>query len=157
MEISKKITLSSMGLGKTVIRAAVDGETGPVSLARILGKSTAAEPKQTDFGESIKLKGTFQGTNLLTGETFTSAVAYIPDFIADPLAEALKETDSVEFAIEIFAKASTKSPVGYEYGVRSLLETRPANAILDLIARVDERAALPAPTPIEQGKKKKAA
>lgn len=142
MELVKKLTLRTMNLGKAVIRKAVPEEGSVSSLAKIVGRTTAAQPVQSEQGESIRLIGDFTGINLLTGEVFSSTVCFIPNFVAQPLANALNESDSVEFALEITAKFSEKSAVGYEFGVKPLLETKPTNAMEALLER--SGVALPA-------------
>jgi hypothetical protein len=148
MEIVKKLTLRTMNLGKVVLRKAVPEEGDNKSVAKIVGRTTLAQPVQGDNGESLRLIGDFTGLNLLTGEIFSSTVCFIPNFVAEPLANALKESDAVEFAIEITAKFSEKSAVGYEFGVKPLLETKPTNAMQALLER--SGVALPALTaPVE--------
>lgn len=150
MEIVKKLTLRTMNLGKAVIRKNVTEEAPNASLAKIVGRTTAAQPVQSEQGESIRLIGDFTGVNLLTGEIFSSTVCFIPNFVAQPLANALTESDSVEFAIEITAKFSEKSAVGYEFGVKPLLETKPTNAMQALLERSGVALpALTAPDPVE--------
>ncbi len=142
MEIVKKLTLRTMNLGKIQIRKAVTEENPTASLAKIVGRTTTAQPVQSEQGESIRLIGEFNGVNLLTGEAFTSTTCFIPNFVAQPLANALQESESVDFAIEITAKYSEKSAVGYEFGVKPLLETKRTNALQELMDRAG--VALPA-------------
>ena len=119
------------GKGKE-IQVLPDGSQ--VSLMKIVGETTSAEPGQTDTGEYIKLKGTFQAINCDTGEVFTAAVCILPNFISDQLAEALKFSSKVEFAIEIGAKAKSNAVTGYEFTCTSLMEAKPTSAMEKLLA-----------------------
>jgi hypothetical protein len=148
-ELLRKITIANTGWTKTAIQVALQdahgtkGEKGePVapidgckmSLMKIVGETTSAEPGQTDKGEFVKLKGTFTAINSDTGEVFNSAVCLLPNFISDQLAEALKSSARVEFALEIGVKAKASSVTGYEYTATPLIEAQPTDTMQRLLA-----------------------
>jgi len=162
-EVLRKITIANTGWNKAAINAALanqhatqDGSVpdgSKIALMKIVGETTSAEPGQTDKGEFLKLKGTFAAINSDTGEVFNAAVCILPNFIADQLGEALKQSEKVEFAIQIGAKAKASSVTGYEFTATPLIESKPTDSmqrLLDL-AGVTETPALEAP---KQAKKK---
>jgi len=147
-EIVKKLTLKTIGCGKTEISAAVKGKTEAIVLASILGISNEARPGQTDMGSFLKFIGSFQATNHLTGEVFSSAVALLPDVIADQLGAAIHQSGEVEFAVQILARADEKSAVGYVYSAKPLIEAKPSDKFAALMAKAQAAApALPLFTP----------
>lgn len=121
-EILRKLTLKNCGLDKSTIAEALEGKKS-IDILRVAGITTSATPGQTDLGAFVKFGGNFQAVNLLTGETFSSTVCILPNFIADTLAGALEQSLEVEFALAIGAKAS-KTVTGYEYTVRPLVEAQ---------------------------------
>lgn len=161
-EMLRKITIVNTGWTKVAIQQALQEAHGTtnekgqavapvdgskISLMKIVGETTSAEPGQTDKGEFLKLKGTFTAINSDTGEVFNSAVCLLPNFISDQLGEALKFSERVEFALEIGAKAKASSVTGYEYTAIPLIEAKPTDAmqrLLDL-AMGNDTPALAAP------------
>ena len=119
-EILRKITLKTCGLDKAAIQEAL-GTAKNVDLLKIVGVTTSATPGQSDLGEFVKLNGQFRAINTVTGESFESTVAILPNFIASQLAAALAQSSEVEFGLAIGAKQS-KSVTGYEYTVKPLVE-----------------------------------
>jgi hypothetical protein len=133
-EILRKMTLKSLGLTETQLKAVVDASGGHgVAVANIVGKITGSTPGQTALGEYVKLQGNFYGINLDTGEAFESATCLLPNFISDTLVGALDQSDEVEFGIQVGVKAA-KSATGYEYTCRPLVESKPSDAMQKLIA-----------------------
>jgi hypothetical protein len=149
-EILRKLTIKNCGLTVAGIKAAIEGlkngEQTP--LLKVVGKTNTARPGQTTLGTFIAFGGDFFAINLKTGEQFKSAKCILPNFIAEQLESALKDSDSVEFALEIGAKVNDTSVTGYEFTVRPLIEAKPTESMLSLLnaAGVD-LAALPAPKP----------
>jgi len=162
-EMLRKITIANTGWNKVAINAALanahasqDGSVpdgAKIALMNIVGETTTAEPGQTDKGEFLKLKGNFVAINSDTGEAFNAAVCILPNFIADQLAEALKSSEKVEFALEIGAKAKASSVTGYEFTTTSLIEAKPTDSMQRLLnlAGVGVMDAIEAP---KQAKKK---
>jgi hypothetical protein len=133
-EILRKMTLKSLGLTESQLKAVVDASGGHgVAVANIVGKITGSQPGQTALGEYVKLQGNFYGINLDTGEAFESATCLLPNFISDTLVGALDQSDEVEFGIQVGVKGA-KSATGYEYTCRPLVESKPSDAMQKLIS-----------------------
>ena len=182
VQILSKLTISNIGAKKSVIKARLDellkphklaiataeaaGDSATVAklqaqdikidIAKIVGESTKAEPGQSAFGEFIRFRGSFAAADPVTGELIaTSDTCIIPNFVAAPLAGALKDSPSIEFALMISAVASD-NPVGYKFDVRSLMETKVASNISKLLALAGAQPQLtaspavqvPAPAPV---------
>lgn len=120
-----------------------------VNLAKIVGKSTSTKPYQSAYGEGFKFVGEFLAINQQTGEMVSSSQAILPEYIAKPLGEALKESSSVEFAIMVTVSHSDREGgTGYQFGVVSLMETKITSGMAALLALAGEDVAkLAAPTP----------
>ncbi len=146
-EILRKLTIKSCGLGVTEIKDVVTAENPSVELLKVVGVTTSARPGQTDKGEYLKLMGTFRGVNMLTGQVFDASQAILPSFISDTLAEGLKQSPEVEFAILIGAKYDKDAVTGYVYTVSPLIETKPSDKMAALLAAsgANNPIALPAP------------
>lgn len=146
MEILRKLTIKTAGFDIASVKAAL-GENKTADLLKVVGVTTEARPGQTDKGEYIKFGGTFRAVNLQTGETFESATAIFPNFIAESLATALSQSQEVEFGLLIGAKANSTSVTGYEFTVRPLIEAKVSDKMGALIAAagLDAPVALPAP------------
>jgi len=160
MQVLKKLTISTLGHSKGAINAALapqvlahqaamleaktkndtaeiarlEGVTIVHDLAKIVGKSTAAMPGQSAMGDYIKFTGSFMSIDSHSGEMMQAAVCILPQFIAIPLAEALKESESVEFALQVSAQYSEKSNTGYVFIVKSLIEPKVSDSMSALLA-----------------------
>ncbi len=154
MQIVRKITIKTCGNFtvariKEVMAAAnlADGQSVP--LLKIVGETTSAKTGQTDKGTFTKLGGSFIGTDLTTGELFQSGVCILPDFVGAQLGAALQQGESVRFAFEIGAQRADSGTAGYAFVIKPLIETKPANAMLELMAlagiKAPEAPALAAP------------
>jgi len=112
--------------------------------ARIIGQVRetliAAHPQ---YGDAVRFKGAFRGTNILTGETYESGDLFLPGTAETYLYSgflAAKKSDtfeSVEFAFDIGLKYQPKRDgigVGYEYTVRPLIAaTKQADPFAQLL------------------------
>jgi hypothetical protein len=132
MNFERKLTLRTIGLTKGAIGKALP-EKGAIALARFAGETSEAKTGQTDKGEFVRLIGQFFAVNLITGEQFTSSQAILPTFISEPLAAALRTSESVGFSIEISAEPDERSAVGYRFGVKALNETAPNDKVRRLM------------------------
>ena len=140
--ILRKITLSKMGCDVKTIKAAVaevdEGDT--ITLARVFGVASGYKSGQTDKGEYVLLLGEFSGANAITGETFASAKAILPTFIAENFVPVLQQHGNAEFAIEIGAKRSDSAVTGYEFTMRPLTESKSSDR---LAALMQQAASIP--------------
>lgn len=136
----KKLTMKNI-VGDTKKLAAAlfkekvgSGET--VMIARFLGKATGWAVKSTDLGESIAIKGSFAGINLMTGEEFRAmgGTCYLPEAAAGLIAATLEDdnAESVDFAFEIGMKESETAIRGFEYVIKPLIEPAEDDALARL-------------------------
>ena len=139
MQIVRKITIKTCGNFtvariKEVMAAAKLAEGASIPLLKIVGETTSAKTGQTDKGTFTKLGGSFIGTDLTTGELFQSGVCILPDFVGAQLGAALQQGESVRFAFVIGAQRADTAITGYAFVIKPLIETKPANAMLELMA-----------------------
>lgn len=120
-------------------------DSSPLALMTIGGVCTSITPKQTDYGQSWRFAGQFVAFDAATGEKFESAVAYLPDVVADPLAAALEATHQpVEFAVKILVKYDKGVATRYSYTAETIEEVSKSPALLRLEARMAESLVPPA-------------
>lgn len=149
MKLLRKITIKTCGdftvhrikelLGKS--GPEVDGKPGPVpeggevQLLKVAGMATSASTGQTDKGQFTRLSGQFIGTDLTTGELYQSGQCILPEYIGSQLGTALLSMDgkAVQFAFQIAAKRKDSALTGYEYTVQPLIESRPTDAMQELM------------------------
>jgi len=168
-EILRKLTIRNCGWPVADIKDALTIEKtdatsgkksyrmdGEKALLKIVGRSTAAKPGQSDNGEYVKLLGSFHAVNLVTGETFESGQCILPNFVSEQLAAALVESQAVEFALEIGVKADDASVTGYVFTVRPLIKPEPTDGMRKLLAAAGMSAPpkLEAPADAPKGKAK---
>ncbi len=138
MQLVRKITIKTCGNFtvariKEAIAAAKLEEGQSVPLLKIVGETTSAKTGQTDKGTFTKLGGSFIGTDMTTGELYQSGVCILPDFVCAQLGTALQQGEAVRFAFEIGAQRADTSITGYSFVIKPLIETKPANAMLELM------------------------
>jgi len=139
MEILRKLTIKTCGgfsiaRIKQVMEAAKLEEGQAIPLLRIAGQSTGAKTGQTDKGQFTKLMGSFVGTDMTTGEQFQSGQCILPEFIGGTLGSALLAGESVRFAFEISARRKDNAITGYEFAIKPLIDTKPTDAMAELMA-----------------------
>lgn len=120
----------------------------PVILAAIYGVANKSEVITTNFGESTRFTGNFEGLNVATGEVFRSGKAFLPSIVESLLEEAVNSTDDagIEFAFEIGAEHSEKGNMGYAYTVRPLRKMAESDSLSHLRSEVQTHLkSLPAP------------
>lgn len=157
MELIRKITIRTVGVSKADIKAKVKDAEGGVPLVRIVGETVEAKVGQTDKGQFIRLLGDFVAINESTGKRYQSAQCILPTFVSEPLAAALKMSQSVSFALLIGAKADDDSITGYVFTVESLTKAEPTDKMRRLLSVAGiEEAAAPEPEgkPAKGGKAK---
>lgn len=133
------------------VAKAPDGE-----LYNVFGIVHRSEIKQTNYGDSVLLIGSFKATRP-DGAAFISGKAYLPPIVADAIDGALAQSEGpVEFAVQCGKKTVQKKDGtnGYEYTVRPLIDTA-ENSPIDAL---EKRAmlALQEPAPAEKKTQKKA-
>jgi hypothetical protein len=154
-----RITISGLGFDKMKIIKALDTQN-KVGILRIFGEISHIQPVESEYGDSIRFCGTFQGINLFTGEETNSTRLFVPK-VVEGLLENLcmanfeeKRTSiedgkngrpatvskfmdgSVVFACDIFAITSTKAACGYEYMAENLVEPTTDSPLKRLAAQI---------------------
>lgn len=187
MQLLKKLTISTLGFSKGQINALLrplaeaaekamveakekndqetiiklESEKIRVTLANIVGSSSMARPGNGPMGDYIKFAGDFAATNPTTGEIIASAgECILPQFVAVQMAEALKESDSIEFALQVYAEYNPKAVTGYVFGVKTLQEPKITDRMSKLLALAGKAAPKleapkapdtpPAPAPVSE-------
>lgn len=120
--IVSKLSNATLGCDPLVVKDKAKGTKAP--MYRVLGRATGIKEAKDTNGEVIYgLTGSFEGTNLLTGQVMRSGVAYLPpgihETILEPLDKALAEDATnqgvtIVFAFDIFAVAAPNKS-GYSY------------------------------------------
>lgn len=124
------------------------GGKGAVIVGRVNGYEVKPSTLKKESGEEsvyAKFSGDFLCT-LPDGTQLRSGVMFAPEILEAPLKNGVDnarhdsesgEVESVEFAFEVFKRddrANTKNPRGYQWGIRTLTETKPESDPLLLLA-----------------------
>lgn len=138
VEFLKKITVKG-------VCGAID--TKPEKAAAIMtvyGLANEAKADRSDYGDYVRFGGSFEAVDMNSGKAYRSGRMILPGIAEGLLAGALSQdnTESVQFALEIGIKPS-KSPVGYDYTVKPLVEVGENDPLADLRGKL----ALPSPEP----------
>ncbi len=149
MEIVSKLTLKTIGAQPKPHSIEVN-----TMLCSIYGRIRGKKVGQSTFGDFINFDGEFEGVNAATGEVFRSGKMILPRVLESLLAGAVDGENTVDFAVEIWAKPSEKGNTGYEYGVKPLVEPAASDELDKLRALVQQQ--LPAPAATAATKKVKA-
>lgn len=159
----RKITVKTVvgDVKKLVHGGTITAPNTPIM--RVLGHVTALKNGESDFGPWVALLGTFEGTNLLTGETYSASKALLPGIISDLVEAQLQHIQkddpeaSVQFAVDVTVNPDESVAVGYTYGVKPLIQ-KAADPLEVLRLEVKEVAplALDAPEESKRGKGGKA-
>jgi hypothetical protein len=130
-----------------------------VPLCTIIGQVRNYKADSSDLGPYLKLMGTFEATNLQTGEIVpVNGTCILPNFIADAIGTALQAgAEAVDFAVQVNAKYDEAAASMYVFEAESLLSPVEAAPISALKAAMLSAGialpkpanvpALPAPTP----------
>ena len=129
----RKLTIKTAGLDIATIKAALK-DSAKIEILSIVGTSSAARPGVTQLGEFLELSGNFAATNLVTGEMFSSGKCILPNFISLQLGDAISQAGDVEFGLVLIAVKNEKSVTGYQFEMRSLIETKPTDKMAALMA-----------------------
>lgn len=150
--IVSKLSNATLGCDPLVVKDKAKGTKAP--MYRILGRATGIKEAKDTNGEVIYgLSGSFEGTNLVTGQVMRSGVAYLPpgihETILEPLDRALAEDKnnagvSLNFAFDIFAVAAPNKS-GYSYEAIDLIPAQRVDPFADMKAEL-EGMVLPALT-----------
>lgn len=143
MKILKKMSVSALNnFKKGEMKSMVEGASGPVFVARILGSARKFEVGTTQFGDYIAFSGEFRGWDI-SGEEAMGVKAFLPSPLDEMLAGQIATTQaeegnaqkSVEFGADLFI-VEDDTEVGYKYLVKPLLETKASDPVAALAAGV---------------------
>lgn len=150
--IVSKLTAATLGCKPEIVKDKAKGTRAP--LYRIMGRATGIKETKDVNGEVIYgLTGSFEGTNLVTGETMRSGVAFLPpgihEMILEPLDHALAEAVQgqaveLQFGFDIFTVASPNK-AGYSYAATDLFPTKRVDPFEEMKAELADKP-LPAIT-----------
>lgn len=136
MQIEKKLSIAIMN----GVRGGFKNVKETTHVGRIFGIVRSVETKSTSIGDSLCFKGDFRGINA-DGEEFISAVCYLISPADEMLAQALIDPANagkeVRFGFDFFVTPKEKKTpldLGYSYQVKPLLETKPSDAMAELMA-----------------------
>lgn len=137
--IVSKLSNATLGCDPLVVKDKGKGTKAP--MYRVLGRATGIKEAKDTNGEVIYgLTGTFQGTNLVTGQTMRSGVAYLPPGIHETILEPLDRElaadttgagVAIEFAFDIFAVAAPNKS-GYSYEAVDLIPAQRKDPFEDM-------------------------
>jgi len=113
-------------------------------LMRVYGQATGFRVATSQYGDSCVFKGIFKAINAETGEMFGAGECCLPKMLESQLSGILGDSDGAEFAFDIFA-IPAKNAFGYEYKIKTLIETVDAPIITTLEEKMG-MLALSAPT-----------
>lgn len=116
-----------------------------ISLMQVFGQATGTKGGTSDYGDWECLLGSFEATNMETGETFRAAQLFMPDVAHEPIAQAVKLASNgiVDFAVEIVAVKDAESSVGYVYSMKPLIQAEESDPIRILREKAQKQLAAP--------------
>lgn len=116
----------------------VSAADAPMDILQVVGIATGSRTGESTYGPWVSLRGTFQATNLQTGEVFRGSECFLPDIGVDMVLVALnsKDAQAVEFAVNVSIKKS-ESPIGYEYTVTPLMKLQENDPLAALANRLE--------------------
>jgi hypothetical protein len=136
-------TREVIGLTKMSVNA-ICGKAGRGRICVIAGKATGIKTGEDADGKIWSaLIGTFQGTDLKTGETYRSGKLFLPSGIHEPIEAAVKQIGdsggTVNFAVE-FRRVEASNPIGYSYQAVNLLPMESQQDVLsDLLGAIHNK------------------
>jgi hypothetical protein len=166
VQISKKVTVGSLGLNRAQLQALVAGwaEGQEADVATIYGNAAKVErkPNKEDPSKTdVRFVGMFEGVNLMTGETIVAGSTFLPSAVSGMLEAAVDNaSQGVEFSCLISVKKVEKSITGYVFTVRMARDPETVDPLAELRQKAVALAgqitapALPAP---KRGRPAKAA
>lgn len=152
VNLQKKISVAKC-FGK-VTAARVTKADGTLELGRIFGQATGTKNGVTDFGEWTALTGQFRAINRETGESFDSAVCFMPDVALELVtAQLAGGAKAVDFAFDISAVADESVQIGFTYRASPVLPMAEDSAVARLESQMKALAAPKAEAPTKSAKK----
>lgn len=153
-KILRKLTIATaFGDKIKVLEAAMKGRVGeapegnPVDLLAVVGQVHSIKPGSVKrampdgtemVSEYVKLRGTFEATNLITGEILPDVgECILPNFVAGPIAAAIQAgAKSADFAVKLQVRFKITAATSYEFLAESLLPVQNSDAVQGIKARL---------------------
>jgi len=156
IDIKKKVTCA-FGMKAPAVLVALTEAGGRLYSGRLVGIATGTKSGVTEYGEWTALIGQFQFTDRF-GAATRAVQAFGPDIVILPAVAALNGgAQSINVAVDVYAVADAKSPVGWSYTCASAIEeseTDPLALLLKSASAVAAPIALAAPVaPAKPAKK----
>lgn len=122
MNLKNKLSVKEVvGNVKSLLKGMKEAEVK--DLIKVIGICNGTETVNTNFGDSIALKGQFKFVNIETKQEFVSGKCYLPEMATNLVTGQLTENvRQVEFAFVIGIVAKESVQIGYEYTVKPLIE-----------------------------------
>jgi len=129
-EVARKITIATASGGpskwfdKLVKMQPNEAGEKSLDLCRIYGLAAGYTAGATEFGEFIKLAGSFRGVNLDTGEVSDAPQVILPTFLANAFRAALdapERNGPVQFAFLVRAVYDVTAATKYRYAIIDLM------------------------------------
>lgn len=140
MEMLAKLT--TKGVVGTV------GKLDDGALYTVIGIAIRTETKETNYGDSVLIHGSFKAIRASDKAVFAAGKAFLPALVTEAIQNGLAMSDGkpIEFAVEIGKKSVEKKDgtEGYEYTVKPLIDTS-VNSPLEQLAERAGVALLAAP------------
>lgn len=127
--IATKLSLKTIG-AQPKRGELTEENPGPIVLATLIGRVTGYKVGSGDKGEFYAFNGSFEGTNVRTGESARSSKCFVPNALNGLLAEAVDAANgqAIDFALQIGAKF-TNTPIGYEYVIVPLVAVQESDEL----------------------------
>lgn len=137
MEYANKISTKNFVEDKAIARQK------PMLWGKLLGVADSYKVTESQYGESIGFKGSFEYQSYSSGEVTRAGILYAPAVLTNLLEPQMKREGvfGVQFAVEIGTKPSDKT-VGYEYTIKPLVtmeEADPLQAVRVRLPKPEEK------------------
>lgn len=137
MKILSKITVSTIGINpKELLPQLAEGS---IDVMEVMGVVTGVQTGTTSFGDFMKLVGSFEATNLLTGEVFVSGKCILPSVINDLVAGQVRPDTKFAFAFVIGIEEDDNA-IGYKYNFQPLVKIEGDKALDSLRAEISKHS-----------------
>lgn len=133
--IVKKVTCAFGLKAPAILKLVLEHPQKRPYSGRLVGIATGVKEGVSQHGEWSSLLGSFQFTSN-TGEVLRAVQAFGPDLVILPIVAALRGgQQSVNVAVDVYARPSEKSPVGWEYVCESAIEAEDTDPLSLLLSR----------------------
>lgn len=112
-----------------------------VSLYTIFGVANGVKTGTSNYGDWTAFQGSFEAANYVEGTSYASNQAFITEPLQSMLVAALRESDTVEFAITVDVKRRDDLNQGYEYLTTPHISTKENDPLAHLRSAVPQIAA----------------